>query len=560
MSTDGKKSDEDGNDLERTEEKSAAELDAIVKAAEGGEIEDEVTQTGDPDEIERAALASAHPGPDEDEPPPSSEAMPVSMREIEAEPASSRDFEPVSLHDVEVAMAPGKAPPKIPAAPPAPRVPAVPRAPAKAPTAASAPAKPGATKPALEDKPAGPVLAGAAATRPKIVPRAPLKARQASQPDPEEAGAVPAIRPRLSSVPPPLPKPGSDDEMLRLTGGLSGGLAAPLVPADLAPPQIADASSAPGETRDAPTEARARPAPPKKKRAPEAAADAPPSERAPASTSPKSKRSSKSPPKEDAAEADDAPKKSKRPPKSERPAAIAPPRPPADAQTDPPHEAPKSRTTTYVLIAAALAIGGYFAFGRSSEPPKPDVRTDVTSTPTGEPRAETVGTTPDAPTTPPPAETAAAPATSDGAPTPQASTGPTSQAARTPPTSNTTSTAPTAPPATAPTAATPPPTSKPAASSAPAVASGPFDRSAASAAMSSAVGATSGCKKEGDPSGVARVSVTFAPSGRVTQANIGGPPFAGTATGGCIAKAFKTAKVPPFEGDPVTVSKTVNIP
>jgi hypothetical protein len=39
-----------------------------------------------------------------------------------------------------------------------------------------------------------------------------------------------------------------------------------------------------------------------------------------------------------------------------------------------------------------------------------------------------------------------------------------------------------------------------------------------------------------------------------------GPPFAGTATGGCIARAFKSASVPPFSGDPVTVQKTVNMP
>jgi hypothetical protein len=74
------------------------------------------------------------------------------------------------------------------------------------------------------------------------------------------------------------------------------------------------------------------------------------------------------------------------------------------------------------------------------------------------------------------------------------------------------------------------------------------------------MGQASGCKSAGDPSGVAKVSVTFAPSGRVTQALVTGPPFAGTATGGCIARAFRSASVPPFAGDPQTVTKTVNIP
>jgi hypothetical protein len=86
-----------------------------------------------------------------------------------------------------------------------------------------------------------------------------------------------------------------------------------------------------------------------------------------------------------------------------------------------------------------------------------------------------------------------------------------------------------------------------------------FDSGAAAAALSAAAGRASACRKEGDPSGTARVTVTFAPSGRVTSANLSGPPFAGTATGGCIASAMRSATVPAFSGDKVTVSKTVVI-
>jgi hypothetical protein len=49
--------------------------------------------------------------------------------------------------------------------------------------------------------------------------------------------------------------------------------------------------------------------------------------------------------------------------------------------------------------------------------------------------------------------------------------------------------------------------------------------------------------------------VTFAPSGRATQATVGAP-FAGTAVGSCAAGAFKAASVPPFDGGAVTVSKS----
>lgn len=90
-------------------------------------------------------------------------------------------------------------------------------------------------------------------------------------------------------------------------------------------------------------------------------------------------------------------------------------------------------------------------------------------------------------------------------------------------------------------------------------ASGPFDRSAATAALTSSAAQAAACRKEGDPSGVASVVVTFAPSGRVTSANVSGPPFAGTPTGGCIAAALRKARIPAFEGDRVTVSKTVLI-
>lgn len=84
----------------------------------------------------------------------------------------------------------------------------------------------------------------------------------------------------------------------------------------------------------------------------------------------------------------------------------------------------------------------------------------------------------------------------------------------------------------------------------------PFDRAAASAALSAASGLASGCRSEGMPELTARVSVTFAPSGRVTTAVVHGPGLAGTAAGGCIARKFRTIRVEPFQGPPVTVHKS----
>jgi hypothetical protein len=44
----------------------------------------------------------------------------------------------------------------------------------------------------------------------------------------------------------------------------------------------------------------------------------------------------------------------------------------------------------------------------------------------------------------------------------------------------------------------------------------------------------------------------------VTIARISGQ-FQGTPTGSCIARAFRTVSVPPFAGEPVTVTKDVAI-
>jgi hypothetical protein len=86
-----------------------------------------------------------------------------------------------------------------------------------------------------------------------------------------------------------------------------------------------------------------------------------------------------------------------------------------------------------------------------------------------------------------------------------------------------------------------------------------FDRSAAIGALKSAAAQASSCRKDGDPSGTATLTITFAPSGRVTSATIQGPPFAGTPTGGCIASTMRHAQIPAFDGDRVTVTKTVVI-
>ncbi len=87
----------------------------------------------------------------------------------------------------------------------------------------------------------------------------------------------------------------------------------------------------------------------------------------------------------------------------------------------------------------------------------------------------------------------------------------------------------------------------------------PFDVAAARSALEMSAEMASSCRKRADPSGVAVVTITFSPTGRVTSANISGPPFQATPTGGCIESTMRKTRVPPFAGDMVTVRKTVTI-
>ncbi len=247
-----------------------------------------------------------------------------------------------------------------------------------------------------------------------------------------------------------------------------------------------------------------------------------------------------------------------------------------------PVSASASRVPLYAVAAAVLLGGGYLIgkLGNDAVPPattndrpaptaveapvelaaKPAPRAPVAPTTTAEAQSEGVALAPSAQ-----ASNAAEPVPLSGQlPVAAAATGP-STAASTPPGGSTG--APATPSSDAPTATTtaastapPPQDSATSAPITPPPAEAAFDKGAASAALNAAAGQAAGCKQEGDPSGSARVQVTFVPSGRVTSANVQGPPFAGTPTGGCIARAFRSASVPPFSGDPVTVSKTVSIP
>jgi predicted Zn finger-like uncharacterized protein len=86
-----------------------------------------------------------------------------------------------------------------------------------------------------------------------------------------------------------------------------------------------------------------------------------------------------------------------------------------------------------------------------------------------------------------------------------------------------------------------------------------FSVSAAKSALSSAAARAKSCKQPGGPTGTGKVQVTFATSGRVTSAKVVSGPFGGTSVGGCVARKFRSARVPAFSGSSTTVAKSFSI-
>ncbi|HTJ81587.1 MAG TPA: hypothetical protein VL400_07670 [Polyangiaceae bacterium] len=477
---------------------------------------------------EPATLAKAEPAA-EAKADVDGEHAPVSESELVADSVRDRELEPVSLRDIELILAPGKAPPPM-------------ARPAKAGGEPRAPAAPRKRLPSL--------------------PTAPLKKHHEPVARGEDS-ALDDLR-ALAGL--------NDDKGLEKkvdlaaimemgsTTGTDARLSHPEIPreSDLPPPP-------------APIAARGKPRPPLRSRPSisdeqeatgASVADGVVDITQPGESSGATQTRPKSIPPPLPAEATATKTPSKAAP-SIRPSAKS--SAPAATQSIEPRTS--SSRTLWIVGAVALIAGGVGYFARGGGDPAAGAISTATAATT------VVSQAPEARPTPTPAvatskDDANAPVSTSIAGADAATTAPPASAALTgklptgaaATTAAATTTAATEPAAVAATTATATATATTTAEPTPPPAGAEFDKSAASAALGAAVGSASGCKQPGDPSGTARVQITFVPSGRVTTANIAGPPFAGTATGSCIARAFKSASVPPFSGDPVTVSKSVNIP
>lgn len=85
----------------------------------------------------------------------------------------------------------------------------------------------------------------------------------------------------------------------------------------------------------------------------------------------------------------------------------------------------------------------------------------------------------------------------------------------------------------------------------------PFDRGAAAAALGSVK--FQSCALPDGQRGSGHVTVTFDPSGVVTNATVDSGVFIHTAEGRCVESLVRALRVPPFEGSPVRVGKSFTI-
>jgi hypothetical protein len=87
---------------------------------------------------------------------------------------------------------------------------------------------------------------------------------------------------------------------------------------------------------------------------------------------------------------------------------------------------------------------------------------------------------------------------------------------------------------------------------------GPFNRNAAAEALGNATTRAERCSYPPTRQS-GRVSVTFTNDGRATKVYVLPGPFAGSPAAWCIAQVFRSVKLAPFEGEPVTLLKRITL-
>ena len=85
-----------------------------------------------------------------------------------------------------------------------------------------------------------------------------------------------------------------------------------------------------------------------------------------------------------------------------------------------------------------------------------------------------------------------------------------------------------------------------------------FDRDIAEKALAPGFAKAAGCHNKGEPTGIAAVTLSIAPSGQVLSVTVA-PPFATSFTAECIRNALREITIPPFQGSPGRLAHSITI-
>jgi hypothetical protein len=85
-----------------------------------------------------------------------------------------------------------------------------------------------------------------------------------------------------------------------------------------------------------------------------------------------------------------------------------------------------------------------------------------------------------------------------------------------------------------------------------------FDKEIAEKALAPGFAKAAGCHNKGEPTGVASVTLSIAPSGQVLSVTVA-PPFATSFTAECIRNALREITVPPFQGSPGRLAHSITV-
>jgi hypothetical protein len=98
----------------------------------------------------------------------------------------------------------------------------------------------------------------------------------------------------------------------------------------------------------------------------------------------------------------------------------------------------------------------------------------------------------------------------------------------------------------------------PAREPAPAAAVG-YNQKALEGALHWGIAQAEACHRGGRPTGTARATMTFSPSGKITEFVLEGEPIASAAVGKCVTSYLRSVMIPPFDGSEFTITREITL-